>query len=86
MRQIVEGVSALHAAGKLHRDIKPTNVIMTIPEVEAKVLDFGLAADEFALKEVAPSSTSSEPLPIWRPSRPQDEPLSPASDWYSPSA
>lgn len=29
LRQLVEGVSALHRLGKLHRDIKPSNVLVT---------------------------------------------------------
>ena len=29
LRQLVDGVSALHRLGKLHRDIKPSNVLVT---------------------------------------------------------
>ena len=29
LRQLVEGVQALHSAGKLHRDIKPSNVLVS---------------------------------------------------------
>jgi serine/threonine protein kinase len=32
VRQLIEGVSALHRGGKLHRDVKPSNVLVT-PEV-----------------------------------------------------
>ena len=44
LRQLAEGVTTLHAAGKLHRDIKPTNVLVT-PEGRVVLLDFGLSAD-----------------------------------------
>ncbi len=44
LRQLAEGLCALHREGKLHCDIKPTNLRVT-PEGRLVLLDFGLVHD-----------------------------------------
>lgn len=45
VRQVALGLQAAHAAGLLHRDVKPGNVLIT-QEGQAKVLDFGLSLED----------------------------------------
>jgi serine/threonine-protein kinase len=44
----MRGVAAVHAAGVIHRDLKPDNIFLCEPRAgkvpEAKVLDFGISA------------------------------------------
>lgn len=42
MREILNGLSCLHHAGIVHRDIKPYNILVTDHDV-AKICDFGLS-------------------------------------------
>ncbi|MBV9492693.1 MAG: AAA family ATPase [Acidobacteria bacterium] len=78
LRQLCEGVAALHRAGKLHRDLKPPNVLVT-PQGRVVVLDFGLATDMSPDKKVTFAGTPAYMSPEQIAERPATE----ASDWYS---
>jgi eukaryotic-like serine/threonine-protein kinase len=42
-REVAEGLAAAHAAGLIHRDVKPANIWLEAPRDRVKILDFGLA-------------------------------------------
>jgi hypothetical protein len=44
LSQLVRGIAVIHAAGKLHRDLKPGNVLVT-REGRVVIVDFGLVGD-----------------------------------------
>jgi hypothetical protein len=80
-RQLADGLSALHSAGLLHRDLKPTNVRVT-PAGRVVVLDFGLTAafdDELQTSLVDALGT----IAYMAPEQTRGHKLGPASDWYA---
>jgi serine/threonine protein kinase/tetratricopeptide (TPR) repeat protein len=84
LRQLVEGVLALHRAGKLHRDIKPSNVIVA-SDGRVVILDFGVSTD---LSRVVDENLSEAhemvgTVRYMAPEQALSEVPTPASDWYS---
>jgi hypothetical protein len=81
LRQLTAGLNALHASGKVHRDIKPRNVLVTA-EGRLVILDFGLAqaweeSPEFTDVRVAGT------IAYMAPEQTASRPAGPPADWYS---
>src|SRR5258708_27502745 len=77
--QIVGGLEALHAAGKVHRDVKPSNVRVS-SRGRAVLLDFGLVAE--------PGDSEEEDLIVGTPAYMAPEQamsrnVGPPADWYA---
>lgn len=82
LRQAAAGICALHAAGKLHRDIKSSNALVT-PSERVVLLDFGLVT-ELGLPADDDQSLAMAGTPVYMsPEQGRGHDLSEASDWYS---
>ncbi|HEY6179946.1 MAG TPA: protein kinase, partial [Kofleriaceae bacterium] len=74
MAQLASGLGYLHAAGKIHRDVKPSNVLCTADRVV--LLDFGLASD-------GGDRSCAGTLPYMAPEQHAGAPAGAAADWYA---
>jgi hypothetical protein len=81
LRQLAEGLAALHAAGKLHRDLKPSNVLVD-RQGRALLVDFGLAVRLSQSGEMSRVGLVGTPTYL-APEQIQGDAASTASDWYA---
>ncbi len=83
LKQLAEGLSALHLAGKLHRDIKPSNIKVT-PEGRLVLLDFGLVKELVDPKVYETSAGEVLGTPAYMPpEQAAGGAVTEASDWYA---
>lgn len=84
MRQLAEGVQAIHDAGFLHRDLKPSNVLVE-DSGRVVILDFGLVRDinpDDGVGVTADGAVLGTPL-FMSPEQACGGQIGPASDWYT---
>jgi adenylate cyclase len=81
--QVASALSAAHAAGVVHRDIKPQNLMVRADGI-VKVLDFGLARRLPAGRtRDTDSGTRAGTILYMSPEQARGEPVGPASDIFS---
>jgi serine/threonine protein kinase len=80
-RELAEGVRALHQAGKLHCDLKPSNVLVERTG-RVVILDFGLVAESDAVARAENNLLVGTPA-YMSPEQAGGLEPTPASDWYS---
>jgi hypothetical protein len=79
LNQLIRGLDAVHAAGQLHRDVKPSNVLITSTG-RVVVLDFGLAT---ALRGGDDGGVFVGTPAYMAPEQARGASPAPAADWYA---
>jgi serine/threonine protein kinase/tetratricopeptide (TPR) repeat protein len=79
IRQLAIGLSTLHAARMVHRDIKPGNVLVTRDD-RVVILDFGLVSDATGKDDSGPRAGT---VVFMAPEQAHARPVGAAADWYS---
>jgi serine/threonine protein kinase len=80
--EVGTALDALHAAGLMHRDVKPSNVLRDA-RGNSMLTDFGLAKGISGYATLTSSGAVVGTLEYLAPERIQSEPASPASDLYA---
>jgi TolB-like protein len=86
--QMAEGLAAAHAAGVVHRDLKPGN-LRILPDGRLKILDFGLATLRQPVGEEEETRTRTAglavagTLPYMAPEQVRGEPADARTDLYA---
>jgi serine/threonine-protein kinase len=68
LRQIADGLAAIHARGVVHRDLKPGNILVTMSDRDGqpnvKIADFGISALESAPADETPHTGVGGPASL----------------------
>jgi hypothetical protein len=79
--QLAEGLGALHAAHRIHRDVKPSNILVR-KDGHLFLLDFGLVVGIDPEDDITRAGTAGTPS-YMAPEQVLGEPLGPEADLYS---
>lgn len=81
--QLASALDALHARGRLHRDVKPSNVLVAA-DGRVVLVDLGISVDVgSALGRASMSGRVSGTRGYMSPEQASGQVLTPASDWYT---
>jgi len=81
LAELASGLSALHSAGKVHRDVKPSNVLVT-SSGHTVLLDFGLAiGSDVSAQPAADYAVGT--AAYMSPEQAAVKSVGPPADWYS---
>jgi serine/threonine protein kinase/tetratricopeptide (TPR) repeat protein len=78
LAQLARALTALHAAGCVHRDVKPSNVLVTA-EGRAVLLDFGLVS----AASIETTQSGAGTPEYMAPEQVAMQPVNAAADWYA---
>ena len=80
--QLVEALTAAHAEGVIHRDVKPQNLLLDGTDT-LKVLDFGIAVVQGGSGHLTEEGLVVGTPAYMSPEQLMGDPLTPASDFYA---
>ena len=83
MHKVAQGLGAVHAAGVIHRDLKPDNIMLRANSLEPVLLDFGAAKDLLDDHQHTLAGTVIGTPSYMAPEVIAGQPAAPATDVYA---